>query len=225
MFYLAKNGRHIHHGSVLSEGSRLAAVVAEIPRSAADVLRRLSAEALLFCRAHSSGSRCVRDAGTAAPPSRAAMVGPWARFMSTAVPVVSPEAVVMERRQQQLFVDPARAYGYFADIWPRATELLVSPLEGLNGKLGAAWVVLHDDSRRFDGEDQRRLSVITQCASAAYRVACSYHRDSAAAPRPSMPTMPTSLPRVLRPLSKREREVCHRWRMATPTRPLPRAWA
>jgi len=64
-----------------------------------------------------------------------------------------------------LMRDPVRHYPYVASLGVPVTEVLLSPIRRHGELVGTVWAALHDDSKRFDAEDARLLSSLTDFVS------------------------------------------------------------
>jgi GAF domain-containing protein len=60
---------------------------------------------------------------------------------------------------------------------PCVGEALLVPLVMNGATVGTVWVVAHDAERRFDGEDRRVVTELTQFAAAAYERLQSFKAD------------------------------------------------
>jgi PAS domain S-box-containing protein len=80
-----------------------------------------------------------------------------------------------------LFSHPERDFDYFAPVTPLVEEALLMPFH-VDGKVvGTVWVVIHDLSRRFDGEDLRLMTDLGAFAASAYQALGSLTKVHAAA--------------------------------------------
>ena len=80
-----------------------------------------------------------------------------------------PCGTVLDRNVPLLFSHPERDFPYFGKVAPLIEEALLIPFYLEGEAVGTIWVVLHDDSRRFDAEDLRVLSNLGTFAEAAYQ--------------------------------------------------------
>ncbi len=74
----------------------------------------------------------------------------------------SPCGDVLRVQHQLLMEQPVRHYPYIAQLGLPIHEALLSPIRREDVPVGTVWVVMHDDSRRFDAEDARVLRSLTQ---------------------------------------------------------------
>ena len=82
---------------------------------------------------------------------------------------IRPCGTVLDRNVPLLFSHPERDFPYFGKVAPLIEEALLIPFYLEGEAVGTIWVVLHDDSRRFDAEDLRVLSNLGTFAEAAYQ--------------------------------------------------------
>jgi signal transduction histidine kinase/ActR/RegA family two-component response regulator len=76
-------------------------------------------------------------------------------------------------RYDLLFSHAHRFYTQFAEVHPPLVEGLLVPFHVDGRAVGTVWVVAHDETRRFDAEDQRLLESLAGFAAAAYQVLSS----------------------------------------------------
>ena len=83
----------------------------------------------------------------------------------------SPCGVVLNTEAVQLFNYPERHFPYSIPLHPPICEALLTPLR-LNGTvIGTAWIISHDEKRRFDQDDLRRLQNLLRFTSVSYDIA------------------------------------------------------
>jgi signal transduction histidine kinase len=80
---------------------------------------------------------------------------------------------VLDRNSPLLFRHIERRYTYFQPITPAVEECLLVPFYVGGKAVGTIWVVAHDDRRKFDAEDQRYMTSLSEFTSSAYQVVAS----------------------------------------------------
>ena len=178
-------------------GERIAAIIREVPHGPLEVLRRIVAETLLFCQAHSAGISLIANRGHS---RHTACVGPWARGVKPLDAVVPTlESQVFKAKAARTFTEPGESFAPLREVDPPAIELMATPFRVAGRPCGVLWIVLHDTTRHFHSLDVSRLGLLERCAGAAFELAL--HATIAGQP-PATAAMPES-----QPLSPREREV------------------
>jgi GAF domain-containing protein len=133
------------------------------------LLQKLAEKALELCRAHSAGVSLTEEADGRRFFRWYAVAGRFSGLRWTTLPhELSPCAEVLARRETVLMVDPERHYGQLPGAQPHVTEVLLVPFSVGGELVGTVWVVAHDEERRFDAEDRRVVTELTQFASAGY---------------------------------------------------------
>lgn len=165
-----------------AENRALIALAQELTNSPGSVLQRLVDIALELCRAHSAGISLLEEAG---PPDELsprgdhfrwhAVAGQWAPLIwNTTTPRdYGPCGTVLDRKSTLLFSNAHRYYTQFAGVQPLLVEGLLVPFYVNGEAVGTIWVVSHDDSRKFDAEDQRLLESLATFAATAYQAGVS----------------------------------------------------
>jgi two-component system NtrC family sensor kinase len=82
----------------------------------------------------------------------------------------SPCGTVLDYNATLLFSKAHRYYSQFASVQPLLMEALLVPFHVGGTAVGTVWVVAHDESRKFDAEDQRVLESLGKFAATAYQV-------------------------------------------------------
>ena len=99
-----------------------------------------------------------------------AISGAWGLHIGEGTPRdFGPCGDVLDRNGPLLFQHVERRYPYFQSVLPAVEEALLVPFYIAGKAVGTVWAVSHDDRRRFDAEDLRRLESLARFASAAYR--------------------------------------------------------
>jgi CheY-like chemotaxis protein len=74
-------------------------------------------------------------------------------------------------------IDPERYFTPLAQVPPKVYEALLVPFSVGGEPVGTVWVVTHDRTRQFDGEDQRVLTQLSEFAARAYQQLSSLSAD------------------------------------------------
>lgn len=149
-----------------AESQALVALAREMAQSPQTLLAKLVERALVLCEAGSAGislGECVdgRDVFR-----WAAVAGELAPLLGSTLPGdFSPCGVVIAHDAPQLMIEPGRFYPYILDLNTPVAELLLVPFHRGMTPIGTVWVVLHDATRRFDAEDLRLLTSLSQFAA------------------------------------------------------------
>jgi signal transduction histidine kinase/CheY-like chemotaxis protein len=171
-----------------AENEALLALAQELTHSPGSVLKTLVDTALKLCRAHSAGVSLLEQG----PPGALDPLGDHFRWHAVAgawSPLVwdtttrrdhGPCGTVLDRNTTLLFTNAHRHYTQFAGVRPLLVEALLVPFHAAGRAVGTVWVVAHDGSREFDGEDQRLLESLATFAAIAYqaRLAISAQESS-----------------------------------------------
>jgi signal transduction histidine kinase/ActR/RegA family two-component response regulator len=164
-----------------AENRALLALAKGLSTSPERVLQDLADIALELSRGHSAGISLLEqgDAGCVAPTGDRfrwhAVAGQWAPLVwNTTTPREhSPCGTVLDRDTTLLMRHAHRYFTQFAGIRPMPVEGLLVPFHVGRRPVGTVWVVAHDDSRHFDGEDQRLLESLAVFAASAYHARVS----------------------------------------------------
>ena len=99
------------------------------------------------------------------------MAGQWAHLVwdTTTPRDFGPCGTVLDRNTTLLFSNAHRHYVQFAGVLPLLVEGLLVPFHVKGKPVGTVWVIAHDESRRFDAEDQRVLESLATFAATAYQ--------------------------------------------------------
>ena len=95
----------------------------------------------------------------------------------------SPCGAVLERNRPLLLCQPERHYRYPPEITPPIAEMLLVPIRIADGAIGAIWIIAHDESRKFDREDQRLLGSLANVAAVAYQTSAGHELKTELAAR------------------------------------------
>ena len=99
-----------------------------------------------------------------------AVAGQWAPLVwNTTTPRNhGPCGTVLDCNATLLICNAHRYFTQFEDVLPRLVEGLLVPFHIGEQAVGTVWVVAHDTTRQFDGEDQRLLESLATFAATAY---------------------------------------------------------
>jgi signal transduction histidine kinase len=165
-----------------AENRALLVLTRELANSPGNVLQSLVDTALELCRGHSAGISLLEEDGPSGGVSSAgnhfrwhAVAGAWAPLgWNTTTPRhYGPCGTVLDRNATLLFSNAHRFYTQFADVHPLLVEGLLVPFHVNGQAVGTVWVVAHDETRKFDAEDQRLLESLATFAATAYHVRSS----------------------------------------------------
>lgn len=142
--------------------------MADSPRQ---ILQTLTDEALELCRAGTAGISIIEDEDKAEVFRWHALSGALSPHLWGTTPrSFSPCGTVVDRNSVLLMTRPERHFRYFADVRPEIVEALLIPFT-VNGRtIGTVWVVMHDEHRHFELEDERLVKDLGDFAAAAYTV-------------------------------------------------------
>ncbi|SFR80483.1 PAS domain-containing protein [Sphingomonas jatrophae] len=99
-----------------------------------------------------------------------ALSGIWAHFRDSELPIsASPCGVVIARNEVLLFERPDLVFSG-PPVEPEVAETLLVPFHLDARPIGTLWVVSHEGGRRFDREDKRLLTNLSQFAASAFQI-------------------------------------------------------
>ena len=165
-----------------AENQALLALAQELTNSPGSVLQKLVDIALELCRGHSAGISLLEEAGLPGGLSPRgdhfrwhAVAGQWAPLVwNTTTPRdYGPCGTVLDRNITLLFSNAHRYYAQFAGVHPLLVEGLLVPFHVDGQAVGTVWVIAHDETRKFDAEDQRLLESLATFAAMAYQTRLS----------------------------------------------------
>jgi PAS domain S-box-containing protein len=161
-----------------AENRALVALAREMAANPKNLPQKLVDLALELCRAGTAGISLIKTDAEGEYFSWEALAGVYAPQLGGRTPRnFSPCGTTLDRGAPQLFSCPARYFTYLEGVDTPIVEGLVIPF-ALNGHaLGTIWVVIHDESRRFDAEDVRIMTVLAEFTAAALQTLSS--RDAA----------------------------------------------
>ena len=143
------------------------------------MLELLADHALRLCRAQSAGIS-LEDLAVSPPVFRwRATAGRLEAFVNGTMPHhFSPCTETVTRNQVLLMREPVRHYPYVRALGIPMTEVLLAPFTVEAKPVGTVWVVMHDESRRFDQEDARMLVLLSRFAAMAVGMIQRSHIDA-----------------------------------------------
>ena len=147
----------------------LASALADSPRT---ILQTLAETILEVTQSDSSGvSLLTADGKRFYWP---ALDGIWKPHTGGGTPRdFGPCGDVLDRNMPLLMRHWEWRYTYFSPISPPVEEGLLVPFYVRGKAVGTIWVVMHDDRRKFDAEDERLLTGLGKFASTAYQALAS----------------------------------------------------
>ena len=157
-----------------AESSALIALAQSMAVSPEGILQKLADTALTLCRAHSAGLSLLEDDDQRSNFHWRAIAGEWAPHVNGGTPRdFGPCGTVLDQNVPMLCSHPELDFPYWAPITPVLEEALLIPFYIQGEAVGTIWVVAHDLSRRFDGEDLRVMTSLATFAAAAYQTLLS----------------------------------------------------
>lgn len=160
--------RPIRAPNHVAENDALISLAEKLAASPNDVLQKLAETALTLCHAQTAGISLLQPDGERF--YWPALAGVWASHVGGSMPrSFSPCGTVLDRNAAQLMCHPERHYTYFAAVTPWIEEVLLIPFYVGAKAVGTVWVIVHDQSHRFDTEDLRVITNLGTFAAAAYQ--------------------------------------------------------
>lgn len=154
-----------------AENRALRLLAEELAKPTGNVLTRLCDLALELCHAHSAGISILEFEGAEKKFRWHAIAGRWASYVGGGMPRNdSPCGVVIDLNATQLMYRPLQAFPLLAQAEPELVEALLAPFRVLGEPVGTVWVLSHDDTQKFDGEDVRLVESLASFAAAAYTI-------------------------------------------------------
>ena len=153
-----------------AESRALAALAQEMANSPCNVLKKLVDIALELSRAHSAGVSILEEENGRPIFRWHAVAGQWSGYVGCTMPrESSPCGTVLDRNASLLLSHPERYYPIPPTLAPGIVEVLLIPFHVAGETVGTIWIIAHDESRHFDGEDERLIGSLGKFASSAYR--------------------------------------------------------
>ncbi len=149
----------------------LASAMADSPRT---ILQTLAETILDVTQSDSAGLSLLTTDDGGKRFYWPAIAGIWKPHIGGGTPRnFGPCGDVLDRNIPLLFRHFERRYPYLLPVMPPAAECLLVPFYVGRKAVGTIWAITHDDSRKFDAEDERLMSVLGQFASLAYQTLVS----------------------------------------------------
>ena len=160
-----------------AESRALVALAQAMATSPTGILQKLADTALDLCRAQSAGISLVDEAG--ANFHWPAVAGQWACHLGGGTPRdFGPCGTVLDRNTALVFTRPERHFSYLTEVQPYLEEGLLVPFSVDGKSVGTIWVVMHDQTYRFDAEDLRLITNLATFAGSAYQTLLSLDRST-----------------------------------------------
>lgn len=152
----------------VAENRALIGLAKAMAASPDDILHQLAETAMRLCHAHSAGISLLQEDKTSF--YWPAIAGRWAAHLGAGTPrEFGPCGTVLDRGAATLFSRPERHFPYLAEVTPSIDEALLLPFFVGGEAVGTIWVIAHDRSCRFDAEDLRLMTSLSDFASGAYQ--------------------------------------------------------
>jgi signal transduction histidine kinase len=153
-----------------AESRAMALLMPEMANSPEGLLHKLAETALDLCRAHSAGISFLEEDHERKVFRWHAVAGQWSGLLGSIMPwETSPSSTVLDQNRTILLSQPGRHVPFPSHVVPGIVEMLLIPFRIAQKPVGTIWVVAHDESRQFDGEDERLMSMLCNVASMAHR--------------------------------------------------------
>lgn len=151
-----------------AENLALMTLVQALATSPDGILQTLVETALTLCHAHSAGISLLDDEGKSF--LWPAIAGQWASYTGGDKPrSFGPWGTVLDRNEALLFSRPERYFTDLVAVTPSVEEVLLIPLNVAGTAVGTLWVMAHDAGRRFNSEDLRVLTSMSNFAALAFQ--------------------------------------------------------
>ena len=145
----------------------LARALTESPKV---ILPKLAQLALELCRAESAGISVIERENGQEVFRWHAITGAFEDNVGGTMPrFESVCGIVVARNRPLLFVEPERLYPHAASVQPPVAEALTVPFHDGGTPIGTVWVLAHSDRVKFDREDARLLTSLSQFAASAMK--------------------------------------------------------
>jgi PAS domain S-box-containing protein len=157
--------------NVAAENAANAMLLEALTIGAGDAMPRIADTVRSLCEADSAGVMLVEADAAPAVGRWAAMVGALAPFAgATEALNASASAIAIDHGGALLFERPGHHFPALARLEPPIVEAIVVPFSVDAVPAGTLWAIAHDESRRFDAEDQRLLIHLARLAALARRL-------------------------------------------------------
>jgi len=156
------------------ENRALVALSSALADSPSTILKTLAETILDVTQADSSGLSLLTTDDGGKRFYWPAIAGMWKPHIGGGTPRnFGPCGDVLDCNSTLLFRHFERRYTYFLPVTPLVEECLLVPFYVGGKAVGTIWAIMHDDSRKFDAEDERLMGVLGQFASLAYQTLVS----------------------------------------------------
>lgn len=153
------------------EGRAFASLLKEMASAPGNIFQKFVETAMELCAAHSAGLSVLDESGSETVFRWSAVSGQWASFSGGTMPrEVSPCGTVLDREDSLLLRHPEKHFPLPPELKPSCEEVLLIPFRIAGRPVGTIWVVAHDDTRRFDREDERVIANIGEYAATAIQI-------------------------------------------------------
>ena len=155
----------------VKENRAILSLAHSLKDSRKSLLQDLVEVVLDLCGAYSSGIRILEEQGGQQVLRWHAIAGEWPRHLGGVIPrEMSPSRAVLDGNTSRLLTHPKRHFPSLREFTPQIVEALLIPFHFAGRPIGTIWVVAHNNSRRFDAEDERLLSILEKYAATAYEL-------------------------------------------------------
>lgn len=131
--------------------------------------QKLAETALQLCHAGTAGVSLLGNQDGTEVLRSEAVAGVLRERLNSTIPRASPCGAAIDRDGTLLMYLPER---FFSDMKfdPPIVEALIIPFHVQNKPVGTIWCVAHDDSYKFDSEDERIGRTLASFAAAAWHI-------------------------------------------------------
>ena len=153
-----------------AENMALIGLARTLADSPDQILQRLVETALSLCRAHTAGISLLDEKDGHEVFRWEAVAGVFSDRIDATMPRnASPCGTTIDRNTTQLMYRAERVFPALA-AQPPVVEALLIPFHVGPTPIGTVWVVAHDESRKFDREDERIVKTLAEFASASWQL-------------------------------------------------------
>jgi len=162
--------RHSRKPDYEGESKALIALLRTMRECPENILQELVETTLRLCNAHTAGISVLEEQGGKEVIRWEALAGGFANLRNKTMPrETSPCGTTIDQNATQLMYMAERVFPALrAD--PPVVEALHIPFHVDNHPIGTVWAATHDESRKFDGEDERIMQTMAQFASVAWQL-------------------------------------------------------
>ena len=153
-----------------AENMALIGLARTLADSPDQILQCLVETALSLCRAHTAGISLLDEKDGHEVFRWEAVAGLFSDRVDATMPRnASPCGTTIDRNGTQLMYMAERAFPALT-AQPPIVEALLIPFHVRSIPIGTIWVVAHDESRKFDREDERIVRTLAEFASASWQL-------------------------------------------------------